>query len=175
MSPATARRTCDAQITAVPEVRRFVRRLVTDAGEPDLASAAELVVSELVANVVLHVGGELTVAVTVTPGEVLVRVTDTSAVAPRVPGFSRSANTGRGLRLVQSMSEEYGVDVGVGTKTVWSRLTTRSLSRSEDELVTAYDEADWADVVHELPPAGPDATVDTGQMPSSLAPLDQAA
>lgn len=155
MPAGSARRTCDAEAAAVPEVRKFVRTVLADTVDPDLAAATELVVSELVGNVVLHVGGVFTVAVTFTDDEVVLEVTDASEVVPSVSRFSSSANTGRGLRLIQSLCADFDVRREAGSKTVSARLTHDSTTRSTDEMIAAYDDSEWSDPLADTAPEGP--------------------
>jgi hypothetical protein len=78
----------------------MVRSHLRSNGLADLVDNAELIVSELVGNVVLHVGGTVEVAVEVDADEVLLSVTDGSPLSPHLRVFSRTSSTGRGMRLV---------------------------------------------------------------------------
>jgi hypothetical protein len=75
------------------------------------SSTAELLVSELVGNVVLHVGGTVAVRAHATPAELLLKVIDTSPVTPQLRAFSATSGTGREMRLVHSLSEASTVAV----------------------------------------------------------------
>lgn len=133
-----------AEASSVPQARRLVRNHL--AGLPETAALrddAELLVSELVANVVLHVGGTVTVTVSATAGEVLLEVADDSPVAPTARLFSSTASTGRGMRLLTSLSSAHGVRTRPAGKTVWVRLTAATAGRSDDELVASFAEVDW--------------------------------
>lgn len=91
---------------------------------------AEQVVAELAANAVLHgrvPGRDFRLTLTVTDGTRLrVEVTDTRGGAlpssGRVPPRD-DADSGRGLLLVEALSEAWGVDVGPPPrKSVWAEL-----------------------------------------------------
>jgi anti-sigma regulatory factor (Ser/Thr protein kinase) len=91
---------------------------------------AEQVVAELAANAVLHgrvPGRDFRLTLTVTDGTRLrVEVTDTRGEAlpssGRVPPRD-DAESGRGLLLVEALSEAWGVDVGPPPrKSVWAEL-----------------------------------------------------
>jgi anti-sigma regulatory factor (Ser/Thr protein kinase) len=114
-------------------------------GQGVLLDAVELVLSELVGNVVVHVGGEVTVEATVSPDEVLVEVSDRSPVAPHLRLFSQVAATGRGMRLVHSLSSDCGLRQGEAGKTIWVRITKASAVRGDEELETAFADVDWLD------------------------------
>jgi hypothetical protein len=87
----------------------------------DLAS----VVGELVANAVVHTESRV-VAVRcsmVAPGCVEVAVTDDSGVAPAVESLDLEALGGRGVRLVDAISDAWGWrPIAEGGKVVWARL-----------------------------------------------------
>lgn len=138
-----------ADAAAVPAARRLVRNHVRAQGQPDLLDSVELLVSELVANVVLHVGGKVEVTAASSPGEVLIEVRDSSPVSPQLRMFSPTSSTGRGMRLVQSLSAEHGIRPSDhGGKAVWARVTAATAARSDDELAEGFAEVDWlADLV----------------------------
>jgi len=107
--------------------RRFVETVLTDAGLGDLAYTATLLVSELVANAVLHTGD--------TPIEVVVKplgdgarieVHDGSPVLPVRKNYSTMSGTGRGLMLVERMAADWGAEPTSGGKRVWFELDARN-------------------------------------------------
>ncbi|MFI7399384.1 SpoIIE family protein phosphatase [Streptomyces sp. NPDC049541] len=100
-----------------------------------LADDAVLVVSELVTNAVVHAGTEVDVECRMeeAPAALVVEVSDHHpSRAPRdsdVQGPYETAEVpygtpeyGRGLRLVATLAESWGVTFRRGTKTVWARL-----------------------------------------------------
>ena len=131
--------------TAVPAARRAVREHVLARGQEDLLDAVELVLSELVGNVVVHVGGDVTVKATVTEDEVLVEVSDRSPVAPHLRIFSQVSATGRGMRLVHTLSSDYGLRTQEDGKTIWVRITRASAVRGDAELEAEFSDVDWLD------------------------------
>jgi anti-sigma regulatory factor (Ser/Thr protein kinase) len=83
---------------------------------------AQLVVSELVANAVVHARSDLTVHFHV-DGRARVEVTDRDPAAVLVPQAVEPDNTGgRGLRLVADLSRCWGVERDARAKTVWCEL-----------------------------------------------------
>ncbi len=117
--------TLAAQPASVSAARRFVRTLLEEeAGR--VAEDAVLVVSELVANAVLHAGGPVSVAVTydeAPPGRVRLEVGDGSPVLPSVRSYGAGASTGRGLALVAMLASRWGVERAAGSgKIVWAEL-----------------------------------------------------
>ena len=143
MSTRAARETWSAGGSAVPAARRLVRAHLQDHGLAGLVDDAELIVSELVGNVVLHVGGTVEVAVEVADDEVLLSVSDDSPLSPHLRVFSRTSSTGRGMRLVHSLSAEHGVRPHGDGKTIWVRLTPASAERGDDALAEVFADIDW--------------------------------
>ncbi|MFC7913077.1 SpoIIE family protein phosphatase [Streptomyces sp. NPDC057386] len=105
-------------------------RLLTDR----LAEDAILVVSELVTNAVVHAGTDVGLLCRLEPaGHIVVEVSDQHPTrAPRDSGTGRTAPAapaydtpeyGRGLRLVATLAESWGITYRRGAKTVWARLS----------------------------------------------------
>jgi anti-sigma regulatory factor (Ser/Thr protein kinase) len=125
---------------------------------------AELIVSELVGNVVLHVGGDVEVSVVLEADAVVLEVSDGSPLSPHLRVFSRTSSTGRGMRLVHSLSAEHGVRVHEHGKTIWVRLTSSSSSRSDDVLAESFADIDWLAELDDAADPGED-----GSPPQALA------
>ncbi|MEU4800662.1 SpoIIE family protein phosphatase, partial [Streptomyces sp. NPDC023327] len=107
---------------AVPMARRFVRSALHGVA-PDVVDTAELLVSELVTNAVLHARTDVEVRVWSHGGQVRVRVGDSRPNRPLVPREPRPyAGTGRGLAVVAELSSSHGAHIGEGRKTVWFEL-----------------------------------------------------
>ena len=127
----------------VPEARRLVREALHEHGRGALVESAELIVSELVGNVVLHVGGTVRLSLEIGPDDVVLEVGDDSPLSPHLRVFSRTSSTGRGMRLVHSLSAEHGVRANGTGKTIWVRLTTASAGRADDEIAESFADVDW--------------------------------
>ncbi|WP_432502838.1 ATP-binding SpoIIE family protein phosphatase [Kineococcus arenarius] len=96
---------------AVSAARRHVRRTLRETGAGELEETAELGVSELVTNAVLHARTAVTVTVRLAPGgQVRIEVADSSEAHVQQRRFGPAAATGRGLRLVESISSAWGVE-----------------------------------------------------------------
>jgi anti-sigma regulatory factor (Ser/Thr protein kinase) len=111
----------------VAEARAFVVDALNRWELEPLAADAELLTSELVTNSVLHARSEVTLSVAVAEGSAEIGVTDTSPDLPR-PDWSEdwAAESGRGLRLVDSVAREWGVAHLPQGKQVWFRLDVGS-------------------------------------------------
>ncbi|CAM5707047.1 non-specific serine/threonine protein kinase OS=Streptomyces alboniger OX=132473 GN=CP975_28715 PE=3 SV=1 [Streptomyces alboniger] len=124
--PGTAqlrRRLGKADLRAVSEVRSALREFLRHWGRPGTADVAELLTSELVTNALVHTDHEAVVTATVGPRGLRVEVRDFvgSRPEPRAPSADDGTH-GRGLVLVQSLADAWGVRAhGVG-KVVWFEL-----------------------------------------------------
>ncbi len=119
---ATSRREFPADRHSVSAARRFASEHL-DGSPVDLREAVELMVSELATNCIRHVDSEFEVAVHRTDTAIRVEVTDPGAGTPsmRFPGPDEP--TGRGLRIVDMLSDAWGVEPGEPSgKTVWFML-----------------------------------------------------
>lgn len=109
---------------SVTAARHAVTELLTAWEAPHDLEDAALLVTELVANVIDHVGGEatLTVETALADGWLRLSVADGSAVRPVIRELDRDNPRGRGLRLVQAIAERWGAEDHQGGKRVWLEL-----------------------------------------------------
>jgi anti-sigma regulatory factor (Ser/Thr protein kinase) len=117
---------------SVRDSRREVARLLRTAGWAPLdVERAQLAVTELVANAVVHAHSEVTVRCRAN-GRVRLDVTDAAADAVPVPQEAAPDRLGgRGLQLVAGMSERWGVERAPGAKTVWCEMAPRAETLAE--------------------------------------------
>lgn len=106
---------------ACRRARTAVRAVLAQWNLGHLTDTAELLVSELVGNALLHAAGPL--EITVEHGRTLrCRVEDGSAQLPHRCAASVEDEHGRGLELVHRMSSDWGVDRTGRGKSVWFEL-----------------------------------------------------
>ncbi|MGW7412400.1 ATP-binding protein [Streptomyces sp. NPDC054863] len=114
-----------ADLTAVPEVRRALRELLRHWGRPGCADVAELLTSELVTNALIHTESDAELHATLAASKLRVEVHDHLSRLPEPRPAGRDESThGRGLLLVQSLADAWGVRMqghGPG-KVVWFEL-----------------------------------------------------
>jgi len=134
--------------SSVPIARHFVESVLSSWHQPELAWTATLIVSELGANCALHARTEFTVRVSGGPdGPVRLEVSDGSVRLPRQRAFGLESTTGRGLRLVDELASEWGVDAREDGKTLWVVLAQPPGAGDEqdhedvdlDALLAAFD------------------------------------
>ena len=133
--------------SAVAQARRYVRTALRRLGAEDLEEAGELAVSELVTNAMLHARTAFTVTLRTMPtGRVRVEVADTSPGLVQLRHQGPAATTGRGLQLVEAVSQAWGVEAlaereGPG-KRVWFEPRPSPLGEGPAEEEWAADIAE---------------------------------
>ena len=113
---------CDP--SSVPAARHFVVGTLEAWGYDDAGWAAAQIVSELASNCALHARTEFAVRLVREEDSLRLEVRDGSPARVQQRRYSDSSTTGRGLRLVESLSQSWGVEVGDPGKTVWVALHT---------------------------------------------------
>lgn len=118
-----------ADLKAVGEVRRALREVMRHRCRADTAEAAELLITELVTNALVHTDQGAEVSVSLGATRLRVEVRDYAARRPRpyVPAADHGTH-GRGLLLVQELADAWGVDSPArgGGKVVWFELEETS-------------------------------------------------
>jgi anti-sigma regulatory factor (Ser/Thr protein kinase) len=99
--------------------RRFTEQVLDGWHLDDVRDVVRLLVSELVINAVLHARTAITLCLHHESGRLRVEVSDGSTMPPVLHTPGPTAPTGRGLQIVASLSDEWGVDVQREGKTVW--------------------------------------------------------
>ncbi|GHC42197.1 hypothetical protein GCM10010349_02850 [Streptomyces flavofungini] len=148
LAPAAARRFVRAALAdwtelGVPAATRITDRLADD---------SVLLVSELVTNAVVHAGTAVDVLCRFdegAPGEsidaLVIEVSDhhpARAVRSEPPALQPGTpEYGRGLQLVATLSESWGITYRSGTKTVWARLPVEGLPAVQDIETYAGEQA----------------------------------
>ena len=117
--------TCEAAPTSAAEARSFVADVLRDFGLTSLVADAVLVVSELATNAVRHAQTVFSVTVDCRTGGALLTLRDGSPHHPLPVTAGQLDEAGRGLALVQLLSNDWGVSTQPdGGKLVWAHLGT---------------------------------------------------
>ena len=113
-----------AERSAASRARHFTRDVLARLDVPSaVIDDAELLVSELVTNAVLHARSASRIDVARENGRVRVAVGDDSAEPPQLRNNGSDSVTGRGLHLVERLACSWGVDRSDDTgKVVWFEL-----------------------------------------------------
>jgi anti-sigma regulatory factor (Ser/Thr protein kinase) len=109
---------------AVGHTRRFTRRTLRAWNvSRDDADAVLLAVSELVTNALVHTDGQVRLDLTLLDNRLRVSVADSSPRTPIKPtSIGWEATGGRGIILVEAMSETWGTVPVSGGKQVWAEI-----------------------------------------------------
>jgi anti-sigma regulatory factor (Ser/Thr protein kinase) len=102
--------------------RRFVVNALHRLGHEANSDVAELLVSELVTNAVLHARTSITVEITRRGEGIRVGIEDQSSRRPRQREYSDEAMTGRGLTLVEALATTWGTQATGTGKQIWFEL-----------------------------------------------------
>ena len=111
---------------AAARARRFVSDTLRGWGYDDAIPDAQLLVSELVTNAVLHARSATRVTVERGGTTIRVSVEDDSPAQPRLRELGPEAVTGRGLLLVDRIARRWGVDPRDEGKCVWFEVDGRT-------------------------------------------------
>ena len=124
--------------------REFVAEALTVLNRRDLIDAAQLAVSELVTNSVLHANTDIQVAVLPTEAGARIEVCDEHPGVPTARHYGDYATTGRGLGLVSALAADFGIEskMPVG-KRVWFTLT----ADAQDDAAPAFGEWDLDELI----------------------------
>ena len=124
MSTLTASADLPPTARSVTAARHLVVDLLRAWSAPHDAQDAALLVTELVANVVDHVGGTevFTLEVALAEDWLRIGVVDGSAVRPVIREMDSGNPRGRGMRLIAAIADRWGAEDHRGGKRVWFEL-----------------------------------------------------
>jgi anti-sigma regulatory factor (Ser/Thr protein kinase) len=111
----------------VAVLRRKVRLRLGTWGLRDLVDEAQLCVSELVANVITHVGAgtPTTLAMQLNGTSLRIEVHDPDTrTLPTLVAADLDSEGGRGMALVGAVTDRWGVQLGTGRKVTWCEIAT---------------------------------------------------
>lgn len=142
--------TAEVSVAAEPRsasvVRRFLRDTLTNWDASAYSDAAELVLTELVTNAVLHAKTDIVVRVDLGRGGLRLEVMDRSPRQPIARHYSSEATTGRGLALVDAVAERWGVQPDGDGKMVWAELAANRAGLKGVPDLTGTGGPVWANV-----------------------------
>lgn len=107
---------------ALTEARHMIRAAVRAWGSGERADEIELVADEMITNALMHTEGSAIVTLRVLAGSdrrLRVEVEDSSSALPRRREAGESGVSGRGLLLVDLLTDVWGVEARGGGKCVW--------------------------------------------------------
>ncbi|MCI3931415.1 ATP-binding protein [Streptomyces sp. AN091965] len=121
--------TLASEAATVPAARQMVREVCTEWGiDQDAAETGALLISEIVTNAVRHGHSHhvRVIAEQPCPDRLRVAVVDKSRRRPELHIVGPDAVGGRGLLLVDALSDCWGTDLLPWGKRVWAEVTTKA-------------------------------------------------
>ncbi|MFF7970215.1 SpoIIE family protein phosphatase [Streptomyces sp. NPDC007905] len=118
---------------ALTQARHMIRAAVRTWGARDRADEIELVADELITNALMHTEGSAIVTVRVLEGSgrrLRVEVEDSSSALPRRRDAGENGVSGRGLLLVDRLTDVWGVEARGGGKAVWCEFEVPEEARA---------------------------------------------
>ncbi|MFI6080128.1 SpoIIE family protein phosphatase [Streptomyces sp. NPDC051217] len=123
------------EFEALSSARHMVRAAVRAWGAQDRSDDIELVADELMTNALTHTDGDAIVTVRVLSGaerRLRLEVEDRSSALPRIRDAGETGVSGRGLVLVDVLSDEWGVESRGSGKCVWAEFVISSRAEPDD-------------------------------------------
>ena len=130
------------RLEAATQARRHVQQKLVAWDLDELVDPVVLLTSEVVTNALLHAGTVITVSVRRDGAGVRVEVGDGSSVQPVQRRRSTTATTGRGVQLLESVSDGWGSTAAGEGKLVWFRVVSAQTWASSFS-VDGWAEAEW--------------------------------
>jgi PAS domain S-box-containing protein len=131
---------------SAPRAREFLAAVLAEAGRSVWVEAAQLALSEIVTNAVLHAHTNLDITVRVGREELRVDVRDYNPHLPTQRTYEAGATTGRGMELVAAVSAECGVSpVAPIGKVVWFVIRDTQDEPTAEDLLAHWDFEDDLD------------------------------
>ncbi|MFC7991770.1 ATP-binding protein [Streptomyces pilosus] len=118
----------------VSVLRGLMRTRLSVWGMQDLSDAAQLCLSELVANVITHVGRGTPASLTISRRGHRLRIELRDPDARGLPTLveaSDDAEDGRGMALIDALAEQWGVELCANSKVTWCELVTTPVAQEQ--------------------------------------------
>lgn len=116
--------------TAPGHARRVLNEVLAEWGLGHLEDTADLILSELVTNALLHGQEPARLTVYTDPnadgGFLFIEVDDAGDHTPELRDAASDAEDGRGLTIVEALSADWGVEATETGKRVWASITLGS-------------------------------------------------
>jgi DNA-binding NarL/FixJ family response regulator len=133
----------DTTLEADPSSSRHARRFIDEALRRwdcgDLADTVTLLISELVANAVMHAHSTAEISVLLHPGCVRIEVADRDPTIPKRRNVGLESTSGRGLALVEALSRSWGIERTPTGKYIWFEVDRPDASHEPPEGTAASE------------------------------------
>ena len=156
------------EFDVVPAARRFIRDKLRGTALEHRSDDSELILTELVTNATLHGKPPVTVGIQVSPDHARMEVADASPGTPVRPVHGPEAMTGRGLLLVEALSERWGVDARPEGKLVWAEIGLAPSVLDEASFPPGPLAEDLAGMLDDVATREQRFTIELGDIPTPL-------
>ena len=129
------------EVTSAGRARALLRRALSGHDQEDALDPAELAVSEIVTNALVHAGTPMRLRILLAPHGLRVEVSDGSDRMPARRDFGTAAATGRGLHLVDEVATRWGAYPDGEGKVVWFEIGDDAQVWDEPDRAEADDSA----------------------------------
>jgi len=110
----------EAEVSSLREARRFVTTTLEEwCVDESRIDQAQLVATELVANAIVHASSAPVLSLATDGSALVLRVADRSRERPVARAPTADAAGGRGLLMVESLADRWGVEENGAGKVVW--------------------------------------------------------
>jgi len=116
-----------SSLDRLSDVRRWLREWLANAFDRDSVERVQLIATELLTNAVIHGGGTGLPRADLLGNVLRFEVRDLSTRLPRLRDPEPNATNGRGLLIIDSVSDRWGVELMDDEKIVWSEVTVNSV------------------------------------------------
>ena len=135
--------TLPARAASAARARALVREALAGGGSADLLDTAQLAVSEVITNALVHAGTAIDLRIVLDRTGLRVEVTDGSPHFPALRDYTPLAGTGRGLQLLDDIVDAWGVFARGDGKVVWFELRTDvAVAATDSPEVPPHDRDD---------------------------------
>jgi anti-sigma regulatory factor (Ser/Thr protein kinase) len=155
VSPVESITTFPADVASVAAARHYADAVLGAWDVGDASWTCLQLISELATNAVIHARTEFTVELSRHGDTLRVCVRDASPAQPGMRRYADDSTTGRGLRLVDSMASDWGVQPITVGKIIWFELDLAQRGTAQ-----AWDDGSEVDLDalldrHDLDPGEP--------------------
>jgi anti-sigma regulatory factor (Ser/Thr protein kinase) len=116
-----------ADVASVAAARWYADGVLTAWNVGDISWTCLQLISELATNAVIHARTEFTLELSRHQDKLRVCVRDASTARPGLRRYGEDSTTGRGLRLVESMASDWGVQPAAFGKIIWFEVDLEAL------------------------------------------------
>jgi anti-sigma regulatory factor (Ser/Thr protein kinase) len=145
--------------SSVPRARHLARVQLADWGADEQSEVVELLVSELITNTLHHAWGPIRLTLRLHDGTLRCEVQDANPALPRMRNAHKDDEGGRGLHLLDLLSQRWGSNLTPAGKVIWFELPAHAYLDVSQQFSgaesAAAQEAEDGPFRGSLPPSEP--------------------